>query len=274
MNQDASVSSLPAGPVGLVRTAVTSRFLRESVLLVSAYLLYYLARHWAVEAQSAFENARYLMKLENSLGLFKEMSFQSALLSYDLVVHTFNIIYFYAHWPAIIALGIYLFWRQPRVYTITRNAFLLSGAVALIFFALFPTAPPRLAMFGIVDTLSMTVPVDYDNSPLVNPYAALPSLHVGWCLLISASLFLCSKRRVIRAFALVLTPAMLLATVVTGNHFFIDGIFGIILAGTAFIVAVWLHKHWPTLQLELRQRVRGLRQRRLPAVPAEAGPSS
>ena len=40
------------------------------------------------------------------------------------------------------------------LWRITRNAFLMSGAIALIFFVLFPVAPPRLATFGIVDTLT------------------------------------------------------------------------------------------------------------------------
>ncbi len=171
-----------------------SRYAREPFILLGAYFLYYMARHLADDAKPAFENARYLMKVEQSIGIFKEISFQSALLSYETVVHTFNIIYFYGHWPAIVAIGAYLFVTKPQVYTITRNAFLISGAVALVFFILFPVAPPRLATFGIVDTLSWTVPVDYDNSPMVNPYAALPSMHVGWALLIGLGLLLSTQK--------------------------------------------------------------------------------
>ena len=64
--------------------------------------------------------------------------------------------------------------------------------MALIFFALFPVAPPRLATVRHRRYVGWTVPVSYDKSPLVNPYAALPSMHVGWCLLISAGLYLSS----------------------------------------------------------------------------------
>jgi membrane-associated phospholipid phosphatase len=104
----------------------------------------------------------------------------------------------------------------------------------------------------------MTVPVDYDNSPLVNPYAALPSMHVGWCLVIGLGLYISTRRRSVRLLALTITPAMWLATVITGNHFFIDGLFGTILAGIAFLVAFWLQSHWPDLQALLRERVRCL----------------
>jgi len=243
-----------------LKTVLRSRYTREPVILVFAYTLYYLARHLADDAGPAFENARSLMRLESSIGIFKELSLQSATLSYVVVVHVFNVIYFYGHWPAIIVFGLYLFITKPRVYTITRNAFLLSGAVALIFFVLFPVAPPRLSAAGIVDTLGMTVPVDYDNSPLVNPYAALPSMHVGWCLIISLGLYISTQRRSLRLFALAITPTMWLATVITGNHFFIDGLFGTLLAGIAFLVAFWLQAHWPEVQAALYEKVRALRR--------------
>jgi membrane-associated phospholipid phosphatase len=237
-----------------LKAVLASRYLREPLILVVAYLAYYLARHAADDAQPAFENAGDLMRFEQSLGILGELSLQSATISYELLLHVFNVIYFYGHWPLIIGIGAYLFIKKPHVYAITRNAFLISGAVALIFFALFPVAPPRLSMAGIVDTLSMTVPVDYDNSPLVNPYAALPSLHVGWCLLLSLGIFIAIRRRFVRLLAVLITPAMLLATVITGNHFFIDGIFGCLLAGSAFLVAYWLHRNWPRYERQLRNR--------------------
>jgi membrane-associated phospholipid phosphatase len=254
----AQISQLSAA--GRLRGALGSRYAREPVILVLAYAFYYLSRHLADDAHPAFENACYLMRLESSIGIFKELSLQSATISYDLVVHTFNVIYFYGHWPAIIAIGLYLFITKPHVYTITRNAFLISGAIALVFFVLFPVAPPRLSTVGIVDTLAMTIPLDYDSSPLVNPYAALPSMHVGWCLVLSLGLYISTKRRSVRLLALMITPAMWLATVITGNHFFIDGLFGTILAGIAFLVAFWLHGHWPVLQTLIRAKVRSPRR--------------
>lgn len=242
-----------------MRTVLASRYTREPVILVLAYLFYYLARHLADDARPAYENARYLMRLESHIGIFKELSLQSATISYDTVVHVFNIIYFYGHWPAIIACGIYLFVTKPHIYTITRNTFLLSGAIALVFFILFPVAPPRLATVGIVDTLGMTVPLDYDNSPLVNPYAALPSMHVGWALVISLGLYMSTRRRPLRFAALLLMPAMWLATIITGNHFIIDGMFGSMLVMIAFLIVIWLNRHWPELQSFLREKAYSLR---------------
>lgn len=250
--QQAPTSNLPSR----IRAIAGSRYTREPIILVLAYLAYYLGRSVAGNAQPAFENARYLMTIENSIGLFEEISVQSALLSYETVVHAFNIIYFYGHWPTIVAYAVFMFVKQPQVYTITRNAFLMSGAVALIFFVLFPVAPPRLATFGIVDTLGMTIPIKYDDSPLVNPYAALPSLHVGWALLIGLGLFIATKRIWLRLIACLTAPAMLAATVITGNHYIIDGIFGSLLCGTTFLIALWLHKHWPDIEPVIAARLR------------------
>src|SRR5690606_22406795 len=113
--------------------------------------------------------------------------------------------------------------------------------------------------FGIVDTLSMTVPVKYDDSPLVNPYAALPSLHVGWALLVGLGLFMATKKLWLRVIACAIAPAMLAATVITGNHYIVDGIFGSILCAIAFLIALWLHGHWPEIDARLKARFRGLK---------------
>lgn len=234
-----------------LKQAVGSRYFREPLIILLAYVPYFLARSHAVaNAQQAFENAYHLIRLEQSLGVFKEVSVQSAAFSYEFLIHVFNVIYFYGHWPVIIACGAYLFIRNPRVYTITRNAFLISGGVALVLYTLFPVAPPRFIP-GFEDTLNMTIPVSYDQSRLVNPYAALPSLHVGWDLLIALGLFVGTRHWPIRTIAMALPPTMLLATVVTGNHFFVDGIAGAALAIAAFCLASWLSPRWPGFQLRV-----------------------
>ena len=239
----------------LLKSLLGSRYIREVVIILLAYIPYAIARgHAVANADAAFANARDLILIETSLGIFKELSVQSVVISYDVLVHTFNIIYFYGHWPVIIGAGTYLFIKNPPIYYITRNAFLISGAVALVLYATFPVAPPRF-LGGFVDTLAITVPISLDKSRLVNPFAALPSLHVGWNLLIAMGLFLATRHPLSRLFAFMLPPSMLLATVATGNHFFIDGIAGASLAVVAFFIAVWLHRVRPRLQERLMARL-------------------
>ena len=251
------------GATTWIARGFTSRYLREILYVLTAYTAYYFARHEALsDAGKAFENAAKTIRLEQSIGIFKEVSLQSAAFSYGGLVHVFNVIYFYGHWPVIIAAGVYLFIKSPSVYAITRSAFLLSGSVALLAYALFPVAPPRLIP-GFVDTLSLTIPVSYDNSPWFNPYAAVPSLHVGFDFLVSLGVFCAVRNWLVRTLAILLTPAMLLATVVTGNHYFIDGVAGAALCGAAFLVASWLNRRWP----DLRARFLGqMRRRRVAAM--------
>jgi hypothetical protein len=89
---------------------LSSRYLRKPIIILLAYIPYFLARgHAAQNANDAFSNAYDLIALESSLGIFEELSVQGAIISYDVLVHLFNVIYFYGHWPVIIARGVYLF---------------------------------------------------------------------------------------------------------------------------------------------------------------------
>jgi membrane-associated phospholipid phosphatase len=113
-----------------------------------------------------------------------------------------------------------------------RNAFLISGAIGLVCFALFPVAPPRLLDEGWVDTVTERSEAYRVLQPpvFVNQYAAMPSLHVGWDLLIGISLVRLARRRTVKALGVVLPAAMFLATVLTANHYIIDGAAGAALA--------------------------------------------
>ncbi len=233
----------------IARGLLANRYLREPFIVLLAYIPYFLARgHAVANANQAFHNANDVIQIEENLGIFQELSVQSVTFSYGFLTHAFNMIYFYGHWPVIIGLGVYLFVRHPKVYTMTRNAFLISGACALVLYAVFPVAPPRLIGQGFVDTLQLTVPVSLDKSRLVNPFAALPSLHVGWNLLIALGVFVASRHWAIRYPVLLLPVAMMIATVATGNHYFIDGIAGAALGLSAFMIAAWLQPRWPGAQ--------------------------
>jgi membrane-associated phospholipid phosphatase len=238
-----------------LKAALGSRYLREPVIIVLAYIPYFFARaHVVANPRKAYENAWDLVSFERGLGIFREVSVQSMAFSADILIQIFNVIYFYGHWPVIFVAGTWLFIKHPRTYTITRNAFLISGGLALILYAFFPVAPPRL-IGGFADTLHLTVPLSYDKSRVVNPFAALPSLHVGWNVLIATSLYVTFRHPLARFGALLLPPLMLLATVATGNHFFIDGIAGALLALAAFLIARWLYFNWPAFQDRLVARL-------------------
>ncbi len=84
---------------------------------------------------------------------------------------------------------IYLYLRHNRSFYFVRNMLMIAMAIALVAYAVFPTAPPRHPEWGFVDPVSDFTGVHVartraDESALFNPYAAVPSMHVAFALLI------------------------------------------------------------------------------------------
>ena len=135
------------------------------------------------------------------------------------------------------------FWHKPQ-YLLMRNAFLLSGAIALIFYVNFPTAPPRLLPdglgFGFVDTVfdQYNTGRPWTPTEFVNEYAAFPSMHIGWNMLAGIAVWMASKNIFVRAFA-VLMPAVMMADIIfTGNHYIIDALAGFIVMMIGLGIAI------------------------------------
>jgi glycerophosphoryl diester phosphodiesterase len=208
-------------------------FLGEAALVVVAYFAYFLVRG-ATEGRPsvAFAHANRVIDAENLLWLHHEARLQEPILDHHWLVTLANWTYIWGHWPLIAIIAAWLFVARRPTYYAFRNAFLISGGVGLFIFALYPVAPPRLADPGVTDTVTL-----YSHSyrvlqppPLVNQYAAMPSLHFGWNLLIGIALFETAPRRDVRLFALALPVVMWLSVVVTGNHFILDTIAGVAVA--------------------------------------------
>src|SRR5262249_38774170 len=120
-----------------------------------------------------------------------------------------------------------------------RTTLLCASALALIGFVAYPTAPPRLAGVGVADTVS-NGRVDLDHglvSALYNPYAAVPSMHIGYALVIGAAVLLYGRRRTTRALGAAYPALVLLVVVATGNHFFFDAATGAVVAVLAAVAA-------------------------------------
>lgn len=221
--------------------------LAEIVLIGSALPLYYLVRGQAQEhIEDAVQRGLDIVQFEKSLGIFWEVQLQSWILPHDWLVTALNAFYLYGHLPIIGVLALWMyFWHRPQ-YLLMRNAFLLSGAIGLVIFLNFPTAPPRLlgvhgADLGFVDTILMEYHKSRPDTPsfFVNEYAAMPSLHLGWNLLVGISVWLATRNPFMRAFAALMPVAMYVDIVLTANHYIVDGIagFGVMLIGLSIAVA-------------------------------------
>jgi hypothetical protein len=228
---------------------VRRRWLRdvawEAVLVLPAVAAYFAVRNLtAGGAGAAFENAQRLVRLERELGLFEEENVQAAILGSEALVTLANWVYIWGHWPVILGAGVALFLLRRDRYRLLRNAMFISGAIGFLFYAFFPVAPPRLMDLGLVDTVTEESSSYRALQPpgLTNQYAAFPSLHAGWNVLVGIVLFSTTTHLAVRAFAVLSPLAMMFAVVATANHFVVDVVAGIVVVLVALAAAIFIQR--------------------------------
>jgi membrane-associated phospholipid phosphatase len=230
--------------VSAVRTALVRwSALREIGLVVSAVVAYFGVRNFtAGGADVAYRNADRIQSLEGRLGISWEGALQSVVLDSSDLVTLANWVYIWGHWPVIVTAGLVLYHRSRLCYRLLRNAIFVSGGIGFLFFALFPVAPPRLADPTFADTVTQHSNAYRALQPpgLTNQFAAFPSLHFGWNLLVGVAVFLAATHLLVRMVAVVFPLLMGLAVVATANHYVLDVAGGlvVVLAGLAVSAAL------------------------------------
>jgi len=209
-------------------------------LIVGAAFLYFGVRGLTEGNESlAVANGLDLLAFERRIGIAVEADLQAFILDRHWAVTAANWVYIWGHWPVIALTLVWLHRTRRLDYLLLRNALFLSGAIGLLIFMLHPVAPPRLLPGGFTDTvteLSSSYRILQPPS-LVNKYAALPSLHVGWNLLIGLALVRTGANRFTTVVGWLSPPAMVAAVVVTGNHYVIDAVVGSAVALTGLGVS-------------------------------------
>ncbi|HJV29051.1 MAG TPA: phosphatase PAP2 family protein, partial [Gaiellaceae bacterium] len=196
--------------------------MREVSLIAGAMLVYFGVRNLtAGSADLASLNAERIRRFEEWAHLDWEHGLQSTVIGNDMLVNFTNWVYIWGHWPVILPTALVLFlWRRERYYLL-RNAFFVSGAIGFLFFAFFPVAPPRFLDLGLVDTVTSQSSSYRALQPpgLTNQYAAFPSLHVGWNVLLGIVVLTATTSRIVRFLAIAGPLAMAFSVVATANHF-------------------------------------------------------
>ena len=174
------------------------RGVAELLIMTAATLAYFLIRGSVVDrAAEAFIRGIEVVHFERRIGIFWELPLQSFVLGNLALTKFFNWVYFWLHLPLILGFGLWLYVRHRDRYVLIRNAFMVSGGIGLVIYSLFPVAPPRLMPnLGFVDTMAIFSQVSYQAQslkPFVNPFAAIPSLHFGWALLMCIGIFIATK---------------------------------------------------------------------------------
>ena len=221
-------------------------------LFVMADILYETVRGVAESnAATAFNNARGIVELEQSTGLFFEQSLQTWAMGQRALIDFANFMYVNSHFVITTSVLVWLYLRHNERFYFVRNMFMIAMGLALVGYVLLPTAPPRFfPELGFVDTIAYYVNVKHDSGLVAlffNPYAAVPSMHVAFALMISIPTMLIVRNRVAKALWVMYPLVVTFVVLATGNHWFIDAVIGAAVAGTAALVARHvLSPLWPT----------------------------
>lgn len=186
----------------------------------------------------ASQNTYDIVNLEKSLGIFLESDFQSFFINSAVLTNLINIIYTIFYYPALITFTIWAFIYHRQQYFLVRNVFLLSATIAFTCFALYPVAPPWMfPKLGFTDTMAEYGLVQYESgimSSLTNLYAAMPSCHFAWTLLIGTAIVFMTRFWWLKMVGVILPLCMLISIIATANHFFLDALGGVVVVGLAY----------------------------------------
>jgi hypothetical protein len=246
----------------LIRRWLHSRcgglLVRELALVVALLLVYKYARFLGKDhVATALHNAREVIGLERSLGVFSEAHLQDLVVNDRALIRFLNAYYLIAHVAVTAAAFVWLYVRHPATYRRFRDVMIVITVTGMTLHLLMPLAPPRMfPKLGFVDTAEVFGPASYGGSSpykgFANQFAAMPSLHFGWALVIAWAVLLATKSR--WRYLVTLHPVITLAAIVlTANHFWLDAFAASVLF--AFAVGVdWVLERRRMRRAQVRAR--------------------
>jgi membrane-associated phospholipid phosphatase len=232
--RDHRIGALPHGRLDVAR---------QLLLFVAAYLGYETVRGFVgVSGQRPFSDATRIIELERSLHVFAEPAIQVWATGHARwLLELADWTYLNAHFALSAAALVFIYLRRNDSFYFVRNMFMLAMLIALVGYCVYPTAPPRLMpQWGFSDSIRQFTGVDAERgavSLLVNPYAAVPSMHVCFALMIALPMSRLVHSRVARVLWRVYPLFIAFVVVVTGNHYFTDVILGALTAALSAALA-------------------------------------
>jgi len=215
--------------------------IRQLALFAGAYYLYRIVRG-IVDGQAslAFENARNLVDAERALGLFFEPGLQAWAEGQQWILTFANWMYVNSHFVITTTFLIWLYIARNHAYYFVRNMFMVAMGLALVGYVAYPTAPPRfMPEWGFSDSVAEFVGETADQSAnvLYNPFAAVPSMHVAFALMIAIPAIILVKHRVLKVLWGLYPLVVTFVVMVTANHFWLDAALGAVVAAVSAYAA-------------------------------------
>jgi membrane-associated phospholipid phosphatase len=218
--------------------------LRQVLLGAGAYTLYELVRAVADGAGTykPFGDATKIINLERTLHVFVEPTIQAWTTSQHWLMDIAGWTYLNAHYFVTLGAVLFIYLRRNDSFPFVRNAFMIAMAIALVGYAVYPTAPPRLMPeWGFTDTIrqltGVTAEYNHATSALLNFYAAVPSMHVCFAVLVGWPMSRLTHHRAVRVAWLLYPVLITFVVVATGNHYFTDVFLGACTAALSWMLA-------------------------------------
>jgi membrane-associated phospholipid phosphatase len=216
--------------------------LRQIFLFCGAYWLYRLARGLVdSRAAEAFDNARAVIDVERGLGLFFEPAVHAWAERHELVIDFASWMYVNSHFVVTTVALAWIYLRRNERFYFVRNMFMVAMGIALVGYVALPTAPPRfMPEWGFTDSVAAFTGVKADSASadlLFNAFAAVPSMHVAFALMLGVVMARIARRRWARMLWLAYAPVVTFVVVATANHWWIDGFLGAVVALVSAVCA-------------------------------------
>jgi hypothetical protein len=192
-----------------------------------------------VQRDVALNHGFAILGLEHDFRMEVERGLNRWLTAHELVGHVAVDYYQYVHVIAAMTLLIACYVLRPHAYRPARNALLLINAVGLAAYALFPVAPPRLLPgTDFVDTVARAgFGMHHSGVVAMNPYGAMPSLHVAWAVWVLLVGFAITESVWLRCLFIAHPVITAFVVVATANHYALDVVMGTVLAIVSIVVA-------------------------------------
>src|SRR5262245_61666414 len=227
----------------------TLDLLRQIVLFCGAYWLYRLARRMVYDQTiAAFTHAHDIVELERSTHVFIEQSVQSWAIGTGFLDDAASWMYLNSHFVVTTCTLAYIYLFRNEHFYWVRNMFMVAMGLALVGYVLFPTAPPRmLPELGFEDTVADFTGISESSvGALFNPFAAVPSMHVCFALMLSVPMIRMARHGWVKALWCFYAPAITFVVIATGNHWVFDAVTGAMVAAvSAFAAQVFFAKARP-----------------------------
>ena len=215
---------------------------RQIGILVAVDIAYETVRGLADgQRAEAFAHGQQIIDVERSTHTLFEPSMQAFFLPAHWLVDLANQIYLNAQFSIALGFLVWLYLFRNESYYFVRNMFVVAMGLALVGYTLYPTAPPRMfPQDGFVDTITDFSNVNHDSALakiFINPYAAVPSMHCAFALMIGVTGVRVARHRTAKAFWAMWPLLVAWVVIVTGNHYWVDVGLGWMVAATSALVA-------------------------------------